>query len=310
MKMEKAIPNNKRLAIFIKTFYRDEALYGCLESIRRFCNVSDYRIYIADDGEIGSEKQAVYKRLRQEGHIVLELPYNCGASKSRNLLLQELGEEKFILRMDDDFHFCAETNLQNMLSILEHDPVIGAVADLEIQKGLGKGTFSGGISTWQGFMDITGGKLEIRLLPKQKFKFRNHEGIQYAKCDFSRNMLLLRRELFTDVRWDEKFHFGGEHLDFLLQIKYSRWELVFTVNSRHLHREDIKYNQELPSYRRIRQKNNQKRMLLLEEKWGIKKVIIKRPVLELLKTGAVKILVALRWKKYVGDRKGVTASTE
>lgn len=310
MKMEKALHKNKRLAIFIKTFYRDEALYGCLESIRKFCNVSDYRIYIADDGEIGLEKQAVYEQLRQEGHVVLELPYNCGASKSRNLLLRELGEEKFILRMDDDFHFCEETNLQNMLSILEQDPAVGAVADLEIQRGLGKGTFSGVVSTWQGFMDINGGNLEIRLMPRQKFKFRHNQAIQYAKCDFSRNMLLLRRELFTEISWDESFLFGGEHLDFLLQIKYSRWELVFTVNSKHLHCEDIEYDQNLPVYRRIRGKNNQERMSLLKEKWGIKKVVIKRSVFELFKAGAVKILVALRWRKYAGNRKGVTANTK
>lgn len=277
------------LAVLIKTCFRDEALYQGVASIRQHCKGIDYRLYIADDGPTNPEKQSYYDRLRDEGHCVLELPFNTGASRCRNLLLEHLAEEKYVLRLDDDFHFCAETNLHAMKAILENDVSIGAVADLERQIGLGKGTFSGEISPWQGYLEIKGDVLTKRFVPLSRFRFERAGGVEYARCDFSRNMLLLRRQVFDDVHWDDDLKFAGEHLDFLLQLKYSKWHLAFTTSSIHLHREDIPFGDGYEAYHALRRQNSAHTEAIMMRKWGIRRVVIRRPLGQLIKQCIIRV---------------------
>lgn len=284
----------KEIAIIIKTFFRDEALYECINSIKQYCNDSSYRIYIADDGEIDQEKQRFYDRLEAEGHYILVLPFNTGASKSRNLLLDCIGQEKYILRMDDDFCFCPETRLADMKLILDRDDKVGAVADLEIQAGTGKGSFSGQVSSWQGYLDISGRKLYVRLIRLRKFNYKYIEGIQYAKCGFSRNMLLLRREMLEKVRWDENLKFEGEHIDFLLQINASGWELVFTTNSKHIHKEDIKFYSNFDKYKKVKKLNTGQEKEVFRNKWGIDEIVKQRSLADYAKAGFTKLIRGIR----------------
>lgn len=286
--------NTDKIAILIKTFYRDEALYGCVESIKQYCRGIPYRLYIADDGEIDERKKAFYDGLRAEGHLVLELPENTGASRSRNLLVDELRDEQYVLRMDDDFFFGPSTDIAAMLHIMRNDGNVGVVADLEQQLGTGKGAFSGQISTWQGFMDIRDRKLYIRLTPLKAFKYRTVDGIRYAGCDFSRNMLLIRREALKEIKWDESLKFEGEHVDFLLQVKKSRWELVFTDASVHIHNEGIKFNSSFDKYRNVKRDNTRQAKDLLSSKWGFECRVIRRPVKDYIKAGFAKALRQIR----------------
>jgi hypothetical protein len=122
-----------------------------------------------------------------------------------------------------------------------------------------------------------------------KFNFIKMDGYKYAKADFTRNMILLKREVFNKIKWDERLKFSGEHLDFLLQIKNSEWDLVFTPDSIHKHREDIIENHVNTNYKKTRKLNDRKNEIF-REKWGIENYKIKRPFFHKLKAGIIKLL--------------------
>jgi GT2 family glycosyltransferase len=230
-----------KVAIFIKTLLKEKTIYNCIKSIQDNLSFLDYRIYIADDGPISSFKRDLYDNLKNKGHVVLELPYNFGASASRNALLNELNDEDFILRMDDDFEITPETNLSAMISVLNSKISIGVISDLERQIGKGKSLRSGRINPWQGFMYFKNDYLIKQMLPLKKFEFETVSGTNFAFSDFTRNMLLIKRDVFADISWDNNLSFFKEHEDFLLQLKHSNWSVAFTFDSVHAHRDDLSY---------------------------------------------------------------------
>jgi len=275
------------IAIFIKTFYRERSLFSCIQTIRKNLIDISYRLYIADDGEVSKEKSELYNNLKSEGHVVLELPFNTGASASRNMLLGMLQNEKYVLRMDDDFEITPETNLLAMKSILDEFNEVGAVADLERQLGNGKGVFSGEISTSQGVIEIEGDTIIKRMVPLKKFNYRYFGDIQFAKANFTRNMLLLKREIFNDIKWEDNIKFAGEHLDFLLQIKNSKWDIVFTTNSIHTHNESIKNPDNSDIFKKMKTVENSD-LKVLKRKWKINTILVRRPFMNYFKVFFVK----------------------
>jgi len=269
------------VAILIKTLLKEKTIINCVKTIEKNLSDIDYRIYIADDGQISTIKKNLYKDLKKKGHKVLELPYNIGASASRNALLRELGEEKFVLRMDDDFHISEETNICDMINVLKEDKNIGAIADLERQIGHGKSVHSGRINPWQGFLLRQNNYLIKKMYPLRKYNFESIANIRVAKSDFTRNMLLIKREVFEDISWDENFPFANEHLDFLLQLKNSKWNVVFTPDSIHWHRDDLSQFDAcdlFEEYKKMRISNSHKNKhyQYFLEKWKIRGVKIKR----------------------------------
>ena len=228
-----------KIAILIKTFERKEFLYGCVESIKSNLNEIPYKIYISDDGTIDNEKNDFYKKLEKEGHFILRLPFNVGASAGRIAILPYISEE-YILRMDDDFLITKETHIEKMISILENHENIGAISDLERQEGdnPSKGVKSGDIRTNDnhGFVKIFGKTLIKIFEDYRRINFKCFNGIRFYECDLTRNFLLIKKKMLNDVIWDYRLKFFGEHIDFMLQIKNDKkWKLVFTPDSIHTH---------------------------------------------------------------------------
>ena len=83
-------------------------------------------------------------------------------------------------------------------------------------------------------------------------------------------------------------------MDFLLQIKSSGWELAFTTDSTHIHREDIKFEKNFAEYKKIKSTNCGSEAETLYSKWGISKIIKKRTTGDLIKACLAKIFRKLR----------------
>jgi GT2 family glycosyltransferase len=269
------------LAIFIKTFLKEKTIVNCIETIEKNLSDIEYRIYIADDGPVSEHKKNRYHDLKKKGHKVLELPFNIGASASRNALLLELNEESFVLRLDDDFEITNDTKIAAMMEVLKIEKKIGIIADLERQIGHGKSVQSGRINPWQGFLQLQNGYLIKKMQPLKKFNFHTISGIRIAKSDFTRNMLLIKREVFNDVCWDDNLFFANEHVDFLLQLQQSKWDVVFTPDSIHLHRDDLSQadaKELFEEYKKIKNNNSLKTKNndYFLEKWNLKGIKIKR----------------------------------
>lgn len=263
------------VALFIKTFLRDDTLQLVIDSIREHAQRLDYRIYIADDGEIDDDKQALYEQLESEGHRIIRLPFDMGASGGRNAALRYI-EEPYILRMDDDFIFTEETRVDRMVAVLDADTTIGAIADLEVQQYRGKGLTPGQVSPGQGELVQMGATLWKVPAVLETVDWETADGVRYARCGFARNFLLIRRELLDHIRWDRRLKIRGEHVDFMLQIvRRSDWDLAFTPDSRHVHAGPA-VSEQPAEYAQFRYRDAGFREILYE-KWGFERILLDQP---------------------------------
>jgi glycosyltransferase involved in cell wall biosynthesis len=284
---------NPEVAILVKTGGRLNSLINLIHSI--FTNVDSipYKIYIADDGKRNRLKNKIYRRLEGGGHSVKLFEYNIGATVSRNKIVQTI-EEDFVLRLDDDFELLPSTNILTMKSILKGSSTFGAVSSLEIQIGHGKNVLDGQVSPHQGFFGFEQDKLTKKRIDLNKTAFRHKNGNRYLICDYTRNFLLCKAEIFNDIKWDERISFHGEHEDFMLQIYHSEWDLLCTPDSYHGHNEKIP-NSSL-EYERKRnstkdgKKESSRPIQFFEEKWGIKSIEVERTFIDYVRVIIIKVL--------------------
>lgn len=258
-----------RLAISIKTFLRNDCLFECVQAIRTHVDLP-YRIYVADDGPIDEDKRALYRSLRDEGHFVLELPYDVGASAGRNSLLEHIDEE-LVLRLDDDFVVTEETDLRAMAEILRGVDDLGALSDLERERHGQKGVGAGQISLGQGDLEIRGRTLIRTLYDLDALAYEHVGPYRFRRAGFTRNFLLIKRELLEEIRWNERLKIHGEHVDFMLRIqRHPRWDLAFTPDSIHVHA-GPPARLLTEQYRVMRHGRDDKWGVLAEE-WGIRSI--------------------------------------
>ena len=263
-----------KVALYIKTFMRNPCLFEVVESIRRHGQTLDYRIYVADDGEIDDDRARLYEALERDGHCVIRLPFDIGASAGRNAGLEHI-DEPYVLRMDDDFVFTAETHVDRMMAILEARPEIGAVADLETQRHEGKGVAPGEISHGQGALEQYWSTLWKVPVDLNRLSYEQAGGVRFHRCGFTRNFLLIRRTLLDEIRWDPNLKIRGEHVDFMLQIlRRSPWDLAFTPDSVHVHAGPAPAAQpEVYQEYRYRDGGYQD---ILNDKWGFRRIMVDR----------------------------------
>jgi hypothetical protein len=166
-----------------------------------------------------------------------------------------------------------------MLKVLEADPTIGVVADIEMQCGDGKGVKHGELCHSQGFLQIRDHILYKIQIPVSEWQWRWADGVRYAYADHTRNFMLIRRECAESCPWDERNFILREHMDFMLSVVASGWRLAFTPDSIHKHRDDLARPLEDEQYQRLRQtvclSPSGKDAFL--EKWGLTDVKVVRP---------------------------------
>ena len=230
--------NNRKLAVFIKTCHGRPSLLWVLESVKLTFKDIDYRIYISDEKPLDDWKVDLYDKLIEEGHHVEihEQGINCGVA--RNLLIEQLNDEELVLRMDDDFELGGEFNFEAMKTVLHVSEEIGFCSDFERQLGDNKGVKSGSIRPAGGMFKINPPILTKKFhSPFKKPRYIN--GYRYILAEHTRNLLLIKRKLLGDVKWNEELLFRGEHEEFMLSIKEEGYLGAYTPDSVHYHRDDL-----------------------------------------------------------------------
>jgi GT2 family glycosyltransferase len=262
------------IAILIKTYNKNLALINTLRSIEKHCRVP-YRLYIHDDGETTEEKEHVYASLRAEGHFVEVSSEQWAVTKARNYLLSKLADEKFVLRIDDDFEFVPGTNITLMIGILESNPEISVLAGIERQVGESKGVRSMEMSNGQGLFTIRDEKLIKTNIPVPKWRYVESTNGRFAFCDHSRNFLMIKRNVLDIVKWDENIFFTSEHIDFMLSLKKANCKLAFTPDSVHHHRDDLSEQDKLLFNGGNTERRGQKKVseAYLQKKWGFREIV-------------------------------------
>lgn len=190
----------------ITTFERPRHLERLVASILRQYPLA--RIVVADNGR---QRAKLPKSVR-----VLELPFDCGLSRSRNALIDVL-ETPYLLVLDDDWRFTEESDIRRMLAILEHDPEVGVVGGA-VRGAEGRiSAYSLDIEVFRGTLFVRDSVHRVRVTPT---------GVPYRLCDVVWNFALFRREMLADHRWDDRLKLG-EHAPYFHQVKLAaRWRVA------------------------------------------------------------------------------------
>ncbi len=259
-----------KIAIIIKTTPNRFSLKWLLLSIEHALSQHTYRLYIADEQPLPEWKQWLYDELKARGHHVKVWDQPVAVTIARNDLINSLRNETFVLRVDDDFELGGEFNIDAMLTILKQDN-IDFCCDVERQIGEGKGKISGETRIESGHILFRKkNRPVIKFITDSSWKYSSFNGISFAKADYMRNLILLKRKVFERVCWNENLLFTGEHVDFFLELKHAGFQGAFTNASIHLHRDDLKQSAvDIKEEKGLRIKQRKEvRDIELENKWG------------------------------------------
>jgi GT2 family glycosyltransferase len=217
--------NHRQIAIIIPTFIRPQKVKNCIESILNVYPEGMVRIYVGDQSDIIDDNmQEFYNKLEIKGHKFFKLPYNCGLAYARNYLIQQISTEPYILIIDDDFIFTANTELSKLIDVLEEKENHGICGgNLE-----GRHHYAGWLSYYSIIKKIF--KIDIFSIPQEiqlttDFLYRNRK-VTYYYSDSVLNFFLAKKEVFQDIQWDNDLLLV-EHLDFMLRLKNTKWNVCY-----------------------------------------------------------------------------------
>ena len=232
IKVKKTKIKNAKIAIGIKTFYREESLFKALDSIKKYFPLS-YKLYIADDGEVSDRKEYRYQTLENEGHVIIRLPFNSGISVGRNEIIKKATED-YILIMDDDIILQDSKSVINMKNALDAKDDIGVCSGMLFLE-------NGNYMTSEGYqkgiqIEIDRGMLFRHSSAKKIYKAG---GSMYVYADQVVNFFLAKRAVFDDITWDNRIKVEWEHLDFFLMLKKTKWKVTSCLDAKAVHMNSV-----------------------------------------------------------------------
>ncbi|HLJ09591.1 MAG TPA: glycosyltransferase, partial [Planctomycetaceae bacterium] len=241
----------------VKTFLRPQALLRLLRSVSQ--HYPDARLTIADDGNLRQSEDADSRACcalidENERFVLHTLPFATGVTPGRNLLVDKT-DRPFLLLLDDDFCFNAETRIERLWERLNADPEVGVVAGacIDVVENERRPRNSGGT------LDIQGDTLIV-----DTASWRDRDA---GLRDYVPQFALVRREIFRDVRWEGGL--GAEHYDFCLQLHDSKWKVAQDVSVQidHFH-----FTPALPGYVERRFDFAEAQQWLLR-KWNLRRLV-------------------------------------
>lgn len=195
--------NLPKLTICIKTYERHMT---CVETVKEFVKVlPDASFLIVDDStDTEQEKVNFAAKLRQhtQNVFVIRIPCNSGLSMGRNVLLQYVQTEYFLLT-DDDLHLETVAPLQESIDFLEKHPTCDLVA----------GKTHGNEKQFCLRRDAHSSKTMVHSkTPKTTVV---HGDSTFSQYDFVENIFVGRTSSFRckNVTWNAKLKVS-EHLEF------------------------------------------------------------------------------------------------
>lgn len=228
-----------KIAIFVNTFLRDDLIQRFVESCEKY--VPDCRLYITDNGRITKEKLEQYRELESRGHFIHTRKFNYWWRKSFNEKLFSLADEEYILKIDDDFIFDENSNIERFIEILDHNKDIGLV----------------GGQVWHvrnnRKSDYIFKVVGIEGDDVFRLKVLDFDDKDYIDCDYVPDFWMARREIFVKdgVRMEENMKPAeGAHELFFRKIYLMEkdWKIVYTDKVRAIH-EKSSNSEEYKQYR-------------------------------------------------------------
>jgi len=260
----------KDVAVLVTTFLRDECLYRCIKSIRKY--YPRIPVYIGDNGYHTDEKREF---CRQHECKYLELPFDLGVGGTRNAALERIPKKyDYIVIVEDDCVFDEGTKLENWHAVLQKDKSIGIVGGM-LKNADGSEMHYEGRHRIEDNIKFTDKIINPRWQKAGKVK--------YFLCDLVLNVFMMRLDLWRGgiavckepIRWDPQFKTALEHSDFFISVKYKlvknrparrrkAWKIAYTPSVW------IWHKHEDPSKEYTRYRSRKVGFDLFGKKWGLK----------------------------------------
>jgi len=215
--------------ILFKSFLRHDMLIFAIETLRSHC---DFRIIVLDDSfEMLPETERKIKDLDVELYRT-DQP-NIGLSAGRNLLLEKVETERFLL-MDGDFVLKDPEGIQKMSKVMDDtnaDIVGGLLWDYGITEPI----------NFCGFFDRDDGEIVLKFYDLKSIPISKTSGIRYYQCRFCQNFFLGNTTSFrkNDIKWNEEFKVM-EHEDFFIRLP-NFFKVVETPDVHVVHYPSVQY---------------------------------------------------------------------
>lgn len=226
------------ISIGIKTFLRDEMLYNTVTAIGK--TMPEAQIIVADDGRENEYKTGVYNSLRENGHSVLQMPFDSGFGAKSNAIAKAfiLSRRKYLLIGSDDFDFSpvsVRQGIERLVVVMESQP------EVDIASGR-----------------VNGRPYEFYLLDEGSSVYEfpiNTNGWFKSNypvpCDLTVNYSLMRTRVFNKVHWDDDVKIGGgEHGAFFLDCKRAELSTVYVPGVEISEQKDVPADWDYLEYRR------------------------------------------------------------
>lgn len=241
-------------AILITTFLRDDALSGCVKSIRK--HYLDIAVFIANTGHASNKINELCSFHRC---TLVKVPFDSGVCYARNEAMALIPKEyKYIVILEDDIVFNKKTKLETWRAILQGHKDIGIIG-CEVQKINGA---EKKIQDYEASIRIENDAVYVDKIKTPKWQ--ESEGSRYFYCDIISNVFMMRQDIWQIIKWDEQYKTTPEHTDFFLLLKRNTdWKVAFTDSVSIDHRVCGS-----PEYTMKRRRTDGYRTLA--EKWGIK----------------------------------------
>lgn len=246
----------KDIAILITTFLRDNALFDCIRSIRKF--YPDIALFVADTGheDIGKANFCI-----EHNCTLINLAFDAGVCVAKNEGLSHVPEKyKYVFICEDDILFTAGTKLEKLREILKRRSQVG-IAGCLLKK------VKHGSKEDQNYEATLHLKNDTICLEKIKNpKWQKAGDVKYFLCDIITNVFMMRRKIWEQIKWDERYKTTPEHTDFFLLLKYNTdWKVAYVGSVSMEHHAQYYGNHEY-AVKRMRADGYKK----LAEKWAVK----------------------------------------
>jgi len=243
----------KDTAILVTTFLRDDYLFRCIESIRKY--YPEIAIFIGDNGEPNGEKK---KFCQQQRCKLFEFSFDLGVSGVRNESLRLIPKKyTHIVICEDDIIFTGGTKLEDWKKFLDRKKDIGIIGGLlktdEVKE--------------QHYEANTRIENDAHYIEKIEYpEWKKFGKMRYFLCDLILNVFMIRRTVWEDCQWDNQFKTAFEHSDFFLRIKNDTlWKVAYTPDVWMYHKRDTITNTDYLKYRR-----RPAGWTLFGKKWNVK----------------------------------------
>jgi hypothetical protein len=223
----------REVTIGFTAFRRPYLVRRLYDSIRaRYPRV---RIVIAENGDRPAQLPA------DENLRMLNLPFDCGISASRNALIDAL-DTPYLWLLDDDEVLTDESDVGRLLDVLDARPEIGVAGGAIYDFRPGRPMR---LLNWALDARERGGKLETTLAKNPEEL--TAAGTRFVVCDTVQNFALFRREMLADHRWRDALKVQ-EHFAYYVDVKrLGRWQVAAVDGVRCEHRRGI-----TPEYQEFR----------------------------------------------------------